>query len=74
MDNINKINAEIVAELEIIAHAYRLVDQTLENKANLELAQADTILSELADTVHAAKVRLDILNTMKRSAEVLADA
>jgi len=74
MTNIDKINTEIVAEMAIIAHAYRLVDQTIENKANLSLAQIDPILSELADTVHAAKGRLDILNTMKRSAEVLANA
>ena len=72
--NTDKINTQIVAEMAIIAQAYRLVDQAIENKANLELGQIAPILSELADTVHAAKNRLDILNTMKRSAEVLADA
>ena len=74
MNTIDKINAEIVAELALISHAYRLVDQTIENKANLELAQAGNILSELADTVHAAQGRLSTLNTMKRCAEALADA
>ena len=72
--NIDKINAEIVAEMALIKQAYSLVDQTIENKANLSLSQIEPILSQLADTVHAAKGRLDILNTMKRSAEVLADA
>jgi len=74
MNTIDKINAEIVAELALISHAYRLVDQTLENKASLELAQVGSILSELADTVHAAQNRLSTLNTMKRCAEALADA
>jgi hypothetical protein len=74
MNNIDKINAAIVAEMAIIAHAYRLVDQTIENKPNLSLAQIDSILSELADTVDAASGRLDVLNTMKRCAKVLADA
>lgn len=74
MNNIDKINAAIVAEMAIINHAYRLVDQTLENKASLELAQVGSILSELADTVHAAQNRLSTLNTLKRSAEILADA
>jgi len=74
MTNIDKINTEIVAEMAIINHAYRLVDQTIENKANLSLGQIAPILTELADTVHAAKGRLDILNTWKRSAEVLANA
>lgn len=74
MTPIDKINAAIVAEMAIIAHAYRLVDQTVENKANLELFQTETIMSELADTIHAATGRLHTLDTMKRCAEVLADA
>ena len=76
--NTDQINTQIEAELAIIAQAYRLVDQAIENKANLELGQIAPILSELADTVHAAKNRLDVLNTMKRfdsiRSEALADA
>jgi len=70
MTNLDKINAEIVAELAIITHAYRLVDQTLGSKDTVKLARG-VILSDLAETIHAATGRLDILNTLKRRAEIV---